>query len=215
MASKSSVSLRLIAPEMRDRDCLMVRTLFFLTALFANAATSIAREDVWREQPYPYIAFDQDIGEVLQEFGQNLGLQIRVSETLEGRVSGNFVKYSAGEFLDFLTQSHGLVWFDDGFSLDFSANNEIENRMLPLGKVTPEQLRLELIELDVADDRFPIRAGSGASMAMVSGPKRFIELVEGTIDSLNRVSQRRIDVFRGLEKSGPPIPADRERLVEQ
>lgn len=161
----------------------------------------VAMEDNWREQPYPYIAFQQELPEVLQEFGRNMSMQIRVSEALEGKVSGNFTTYKAGEFLDFLARSHGVIWFDDGFSLDFLSGEELESRMLPLGKVTPDRLRSELEGLGLTDDRFPLRAGAGSGTVMVAGPGRYIELIENTIDSLNRAGQRKIDVFRGVTKS--------------
>src|SRR4051812_14028150 len=59
-----------------------------LSAAAMQAPPATAGEPAWPTEPYRYTVIDQDLGNVLQEFGRNTGLRLEVSPEIRGRVRG-------------------------------------------------------------------------------------------------------------------------------
>lgn len=172
----------------------------------APAPPPAARDD-WRGRPFEYAVVDQELRDVLIELGKRVGLNAVVSDGVRGRVRGRLARGTAVETLDRLAAIYGLDWFTDGSTLHVSAVGEAVSRLVDLGGVPPAQLDSALRTLGVLDQRWPIR-GSDPSlgMAMVSGPPRYVALVEQTLSVLARrprpdgtpqTEPARIRVFRG------------------
>ncbi|MCO0638306.1 hypothetical protein M8745_20435, partial [Lutimaribacter sp. EGI FJ00014] len=75
---------------------------------------AIAAEPEWPAGIYTYIPIDQRVSEALQEFGRNVGLPVRVSDRVEGRLSHGMPIGTAREFLTWICDRYGLVWYYDG-----------------------------------------------------------------------------------------------------
>ncbi|WP_376091735.1 hypothetical protein ACE7GA_22300 [Roseomonas sp. CCTCC AB2023176] len=165
-----------------------------------------ARED-WRSKPFDYAVVDQELRDVLVELGKRVGLNTVVTDGVRGRVRGRLARGTAVETLDRLAAIYGLDWFTDGSTLHVSSVNEAVSRLVDLGGVPPTQLDGALRALGVHDQRWPIRGSDPAlGMAMVSGPPRYVQLVEQTLAVLARrprpdgspqTEPARIRVFRG------------------
>ncbi|WP_458097130.1 hypothetical protein [Roseomonas sp. WA12] len=161
----------------------------------------------WRTRPFDYAVVDQELKEVLVELGKRVGLNAVVSDGVRGRVRGRLARGTALETLDRLAAIYGLDWFTDGSTLHVSSVGEAVSRLVDLGGVPPQQLDSALRGLGVHDARWPIRSSDPAlGLAMVSGPPRYVALVEQTLAVLARrprpdgspqTEPARIRVFRG------------------
>ena len=165
-------------------------------------------EPKWPPGSYSYLVIDQDIKDVLTEFGRNVDVPVNISEQVKGRLRGRLPVTSAKEFLDKLCESYGLLWYFDGAALHISAKSEVRTESIDIGRLPVENLTDELNKLGIADPRFPVRGVPGGSVVLVSGPAPFIALVRHTLTAMVRrvapviredrfEDEIRVRVFRG------------------
>ena len=108
-----------------------------LAGLFGGgplAASALAAPMQLPDGIYPYSVLDQDVTAVLREFGQNLGLRVKLSPKVSGTVKGKLPRLPALEFLNHVCQMYGLEWYYDGATLHISSVSEETTRFLPLHK---------------------------------------------------------------------------------
>jgi type III secretion protein C len=160
---------------------------------------AIAGEPAWPTELYRYTIVDQDLGNVLQEFGRNTGLRLEVSPEVRGRVRGPLPELAARAFIEHLARNYGLDWYFDGFRIYVTSNKEASSRLLQLGTVPLQRLESALRDLALYDARFSLKSIKQADMAMVSGPPQYIQTVERTLAALKpRPDQpSSITVYRG------------------
>ena len=137
-------------------------------------------------KPYEYHIVEQDLRTVLEEYGKNLGVRVTLSAGVQGRVKGNMPRGSARMFLDALSRAYGLDWYHDGFALHVSASGESRSRSLDLQDVPFEAALSGLKVAGLHDPRFQFRPGVSPSLALVSGPPRFVELVSEAVASMTK-----------------------------
>jgi len=187
--------------------------LFPTTALVAAVASvglivpAQSLEPKWPSGSYKYLVMDQDIKEVLTEFGRNIDVPIDISNQVKGRLRGRLPATTAKKFLDKLCESYGLVWYFDGAAMHISAKSEIKTEVISIGRLSVGDLDDELNKLGIADPRFPIRAAPGSGVVSVSGPAPFITLVRHAVAAMVRPSapvreegvedEIKVRVFRG------------------
>ncbi|MET2832530.1 secretin N-terminal domain-containing protein [Mesorhizobium shangrilense] len=141
--------------------------------------------------PYRYTVLDQDLSAALQEFGNNLNIRINISAEVKGRIRGRMPDLPPREFLDRLTKLYDLQWYYDGLVLYVSAAKEAQTRMLVLTPIRFDAFKGALDELDISDDRYVVRPAPGNGLVLVSGPPRFIALVEQAFNGLVAEAQAR------------------------
>ncbi|MBA1142418.1 secretin N-terminal domain-containing protein [Mesorhizobium neociceri] len=134
--------------------------------------------------PYRYTVLDQDLSAALQEFGNNLNISVNISAEVRGRIRGRMPDLPAREFLDRLAELYDLQWYYDGLVLYVSAAKEAQTRMLVLTPLRFDTFKAALDQLDISDDRYVVRPAPGNGLVMVSGPPRFVALVEQTFNGL-------------------------------
>ncbi|MBB4189002.1 type III secretion protein C [Sinorhizobium terangae] len=132
--------------------------------------------------PYRYTVLDQELSDALQEFGDNLNIRVNVSAEVKGRIRGRMPDLPAGEFLDRLTALYDLQWYYDGLVLYVSAAKEAQTRMLALPTRRFDAFEATLDALNISDERYLVKPANG--IVMVSGPPRFVALVEQTFDGV-------------------------------
>jgi len=177
-------------------------------ALCAPQHASFAGEPSWPTGVYKYVVIDQDIRDVLGEFGRNTNVPIKLSDQVKGRIRGPLEPGSAAAFLKTLCDGHGLVWYFDGAVLHVSAANEIQTAFIDLGPLRPQELTDKLAKLGYADIRYPIKATASADVVAVSGPPPYLALIQQTAAAMMRSMPRpaqedgfkdepKVRVFRG------------------
>ena len=125
-----------------------------------------------------YTILSQDLRAVLEEFGVSLDLSVNVDPDIEGQVTNFRSALTVEGFLDRLTSEHGLVWYFDGTTLHITPARNNRSIFVDFRRVTPAMLIETLDTLAVADDRFTVRSTGSQGIGVVTGPPRYIELVE-------------------------------------
>jgi type III secretion protein C len=147
-------------------------------------------EPKWPSGPYRYLVVDQDLRDILTEFGRNLNMAVQISDQVAGRrIRGRLPITTAKEFLARLCESYGLVWYYDGAKLHVSAENEVRAEMVSLGQVNPAVMKERLQELGIADPRFAIRStGDNSRVLSVSGPPRYLEHIREAVAAMQQTA---------------------------
>ena len=158
---------------------------------------------LWQQTPYGYVVLDQDVRVVLQEFGRNLGLVVRLSDAVQGRAQNLPRSGTARSFLDALATGQNLVWYDDGSVLHVAAASEIQSKVVPLNGASFEQVSAALEQLGLVGTRLGIRADADADVLCVTGPPDYEALFEQTIGMLAKPHPHQIRIFRGGEAPSP------------
>jgi type II secretory pathway component GspD/PulD (secretin) len=153
--------------------------VLILTTILPTTARSL--EPKWPSGPYKYLVVDQDVKDLLIEFGRNIGVPVRVSDEVSGRVRGRLPAATAREFLNLLCDRNGLVWYFDGAILHVGAEAEVKTELVNIGQLPATELLSKLDTLGIADPRFPVRATPDAGIISVSGPPVFVSLVQQTL----------------------------------
>lgn len=204
-----------IMPRQRDNFFNMRKLLPFLViaALTGLIGSVQALEPKWPPGPYKYLVIDQDVKDVLIEFGHNIGVSVDVSEQVKGRLRGRLPVVTAKEFLDKLCESYGLVWYFDGSTLHVNTKTEVKTELIDIGRVPSKQLTTRLTALGIADPRFPVRGTPNGGVVSVSGPPSYIALVRQTLTAMARVASvpentRHVTIWRGLKPQKYDLPEE-------
>jgi type II secretory pathway component GspD/PulD (secretin) len=176
------------------------------------SSQAIAAEPRWPSGPYKYITVDQSVPDALVELGRNMGVPMRVSKSVKGRLSAGIPAGTAREFLEEICSRYGLVWHFDGIVMNVATEAEVQTEMIPLDANAAAGAEDRLSRLGVIDPRFPVKVSKEDDVVSVSGPPSYVELVRKTLgvsaaasakDSGKAVSVR---VFRGRQAEAQNVP---------
>ena len=149
-------------------------------------ATANVTPDFYSDDRYKYTILSQDIGDVLIEFGSSFGIPMNVDGTIKGRVS-NFQGVLTGpEFLDRLSNDYSLSWYYDGVTIYVTPASANRSVVVDFRKVPPDVLEATLKELGVSDERFRLRTTNKNGIGVLTGPPRYIQLVENAFALLEK-----------------------------
>ena len=157
-------------------------------------------------EPVPFAIVDQALPDVLREFGSAAEIPMTVDQRVEGRVTDLSARLSARGFLDRLAADHGLAWYFDGTSIHVTPAAANGSVVIDFGAVPAETLEASLAAMGIADPRYGIRRTGEGGVGVVTGPPRYVDLVEQTFLMLAKrepagagpkAATRRIVVVRG------------------
>jgi type II secretory pathway component GspD/PulD (secretin) len=175
-----------------------------LAALAWTCGQAFAAEPSWPAGSYKYVVIDQDVRDVLTEFGQNINIPVKISDQVKGRIRGPLDVATAERFLKTICASHGLVWYFDGSVMHINVASEIETAFIDLRRLQPQELSDKLLKLGYADPRYPIKATTTADVVSVSGPPPYLALIRETVAAMVRSAPR-----PAREESVPDVPSVR------
>lgn len=153
--------------------------------LVAGMAPLQAAEVRWRTEKFAYVTKGQAVRDFLRQFGASQGLTVVVDPAVEGTVVGNF-NLTPQSMLEFVSTTFGLIWYFDGNVLYVYPTSEARSQILRLNYTTADRLRQTLTKLGITDKRYPVTFDASANTALVSGPKRYVELVEQSARALDQ-----------------------------
>ncbi|MEA3118257.1 MAG: type secretion protein [Paraburkholderia sp.] len=130
----------------------------------------------WKSQVVDYAAEGKDIKDVLRDFGASEGIATRIGQDVTGSVSGKF-HLPPRRFIDMLAASFGFVWYYDGEVMDIVPASDLQSTLVKLDTAGTAALRDALDRMHIADDRFPIVYDESQGTALVSGPPRYVQMV--------------------------------------
>lgn len=135
----------------------------------------------WGAKPYRYLIIDQDLRDVLVEFGRNLNVPTQVTPAIGGRRVKGPLHAAAGltarEFLQRLCDGYSLVWYFDGTVLHISSAEEIGTDLVRIDRSWSSDILKKLGDLGLSDPRFTVRVADDGGVLSVSGPPAFRSLV--------------------------------------
>ncbi|WP_274425129.1 type III secretion protein [Chelativorans sp. YIM 93263] len=173
---------------------------FVLAACVCVSAPVLAAEPEWPSGTYKYITIEQPVENALREFGRNVGMPVQVSEQVRGTLNHGMPRGTAQEFLEWICDRYGLVWYYDGTILHVAAEGEVRTEMVKLAAEDMQDVRLRLDGLGVSDPRYPIRLRD-ENILSVSGPPAYIGAVREALGLLSGPATSHI--ARETERSGP------------
>jgi type III secretion protein C len=152
-------------------------------------------------KPVEYVFVEpKDIKVFLREFAVQHGFAIQLDPEIKGEIAGRY-SLSPKAMMDTLSRNYGFVWFYDGRVVYLSPASSVESDVIRLGETTPSQLNRSLALLGIADSRFPLSFDPDRGIVMVSGPKRYVELVRQAAASPNKsIGQGPIKPFGSTPK---------------
>ncbi|MDQ8726888.1 secretin N-terminal domain-containing protein [Bradyrhizobium sp. LHD-71] len=160
------------------------------TVLLPSAAAIGAQLDL-PNTTYTYTVINQDLSAALLEFGSNLNIKVNVSQEVRGRIQGRLPDLPPLAFLNRLASLYNLEWYFDGQVLHVTSAREAQSRLLVPGPVPFERLASTLAAFNVADERYEVRPAPDTQLVLVTGPPRFVALVEQTLNGLIAEEQAR------------------------
>jgi type III secretion protein C len=130
----------------------------------------------------------KDLRMFLQEFAVQQGVAISIDPEVKGELTGRY-ELPPRSMLELLGRTFGLIWYYDGRVLYIQPASAVESAVLRLGDTTPQRFERTLSRLGITDRRFPLSYDSERGTAMVSGPRRFVELVKQAANSGERPTE--------------------------
>ncbi len=187
--------------------------LLGMCLILASFSAARAEDPDFGSAPYPYVIKDQELGQVLQEFGLNTKFKTIISPVFTNKVTGAVATTSPRDFLDSLCRQYSVDWYYDGLALYFTPETETVTRFLMLDKVPYAKLKAELERQGLSTSRFTVKPAQGNKLISVTGSPRFMEVVGQTLNALNngtdtgdfKLSARPTDapltIYRGKESN--------------
>jgi type III secretion protein C len=183
---------------------LMVIALNLLAANLTQVDDANSQPD-WFVRPYAYVLVEQDVRAALQEFAQNMGLSVVMSDKVRGKSRSRIRAESAGDFLTALCDFNGLAWYFDGNVLYLSADSETDTRLFKAQGRQLEQLQDYVTSRDVYGTHMSVRTGPDGDELFVSGPPAWLAMIEQHFDQqlvstptpMATTRERSVRVFRG------------------
>ncbi|OCQ54596.1 Type III secretion system outer membrane protein SpiA precursor [Photorhabdus australis subsp. thailandensis] len=167
----------------------LCRYLLLSLSISTMMLSSAFSQDLdWLPTPYNYLAKGESLRDVLVNFGANYEASVIVSDKVTDQVSGHFEHEGPQEFLQHLSSLYNLVWYYDGSVLYVFKNSEIQSRLLKLEQTNATELKQVLKRAGIWESRFGWRPDSNNQLVYVSGPPRYLELVDQTASALEQQS---------------------------
>jgi type III secretion protein C len=131
----------------------------------------------WRKSNFTYLTRGESLRDFFRQFGASQGLTVVVDPAVEDSLVGNF-NMSPQNMMETLAIQHGLIWYYDGSVMHIYLASQAVSKTIRLNYGTVSQLRQTLTRLNIVDKRYPLTYDVQTNTAIVSGPKRMVELIE-------------------------------------
>lgn len=143
-------------------------------------------EDIpWRQKSFDLQASNEPLNTFLVRLLTIEGISANMSAMVAtGRVNGRFKGKTETVFKE-LADTYGLTWYYDGVTLHVCGLSEVETHLLQVDPIDLSRIEKTLKQMRLFDARFPIRSSASEGQVLVSGPPRYVEIVEQVV---NRVA---------------------------
>ena len=165
-----------------------------LTALFVASGLQAAETEgriPWKTTEYTLLAREMPLRDALDSFGAAQGIPVVSSRNVGGVLSGDFRKLAPREFLERVAAMNSLIWYYDGTILYVYASGEVVTELLELQYMKVDDVAALLKELGIEDHRFPLKNAANSQLLMVSGPPRYVELVQEVVKKADALQMHR------------------------
>jgi type III secretion protein C len=155
--------------------------LLMLGLWLLQAQTVVHAAEVrWKGRTLNIVANDKPLADFLREVAASQGLTAVIDPKINGVISGKFTM-QAQNILDSLCSTYGLTWFYDGAFLYIDPASEARTEVLPLSSGSAASVTQMLARLRIADSRYPVVASEREGGLVVSGPRRYVDMVRQAV----------------------------------
>jgi type III secretion protein C len=151
----------------------------------AHPAVQPDKNIFWKTPLYSRHSNQEDLGELMRDFGSQQGMNVVLSQLATGTISGYFDRVPAREFLDFISKAQNLIWYYDGKTLYLYRSDEIVSQFASVDFIPLSSVEPILEHLGIYDPRYDLKAAEESGIILVTGPPRYVELVLNTIRMLD------------------------------
>lgn len=158
--------------------------IFYLRLLFISLFLlpfGVLSKAALTHQPFEYYGEGDSLRKVLTALASNADISVNVSSTIDEKFNGHLRYASSLKALDYLASAYDLIWYFDGATLHINRSSERQSQMIRLELLSTTQLKQTMQDLKLWDPRFEWRTIQHTNMIMVSGPPRYIELINQTV----------------------------------
>jgi type III secretion protein C len=153
----------------------------FVLGMCLLTEAAVAEDVPWRQRAFDLQATNEPLSSFLLRLLTFDGISATMSPAVgTGRVNGRFKGKSERIFKE-LADTYGLTYYYDGATLHVYSMSEIETRLLQVEPGDVPRVERTLKQMRLADARFPMRVASGEGQVLVSGPPRYVDLVEQVV----------------------------------
>ncbi len=156
--------------------------LFFICCGMTASLKSMELD--WISTPYSLVAEGESLRNILVSFGANYDASVIVSDKVTDVVSGRFEQSNPLLLLQQLSSLYNLIWYYDGTVLYVFKSTEMQSRLLKLNRVNEKELVNALRQSGIWEPRFGWKPERGGKIIYISGPPRYLELIEQTVAAL-------------------------------
>jgi type III secretion protein C len=134
--------------------------------------------DSWKSTAYAYEADEgTPLRSVLGDFASTFGVILDIDGSLDGSVSGKLRADNPQAFLDRLALEHRFQWFVYNNTLYVSPLDRQDSARLEISADAVPDLQQALTNIGLLDKRFGWGELPDEGVVLVSGPKRYVQLV--------------------------------------
>ncbi|MEM9280402.1 MAG: secretin N-terminal domain-containing protein, partial [Verrucomicrobiota bacterium] len=156
----------------------VARYLILIAFLGSGAAGFAAQKVPWTLVPMSTTANDQPVADFVKDFAASQDISVSVSEEVSGTVNGSFNEKLPEEIFDSVMKAYALVPYFDGSILYIYAASEMKSAVIALEKLNTAEFQQLLQQLEVYDANFTFRTLPEQNVVYVSGPPRYVDLLE-------------------------------------
>jgi type III secretion protein C len=160
----------------------------------------------WRPEPIRLQVKDIAVGSAIEMVMRHNRVPVVVSEAVKGTISIDR-RVDSRTLFESLVEQYNLEWAYDGTVVSVVPAREKVTKLIDLGGLSYARVKRTLQELYILDPRHPLLAASNSSVVTVSGPARYVNVVEETVRQMARgesVGGKRGRSGRGQQESDTP-----------
>ncbi len=150
------------------------------------------------ERKFPLSTRNLTVEDALRLFSKNLRIGIEIQDDVDGQIVQEIsTDLSREDFLETLALEFDFVWYFDGAVLRVSSVGDIETRVFPIIKHSGYAVVETLKSLQIYQPKFIHRYGERNRTLRVTGPSGYLDLIDQSVEAIDRVERTAIDVNRG------------------
>ncbi len=133
--------------------------------------------------PMVYVV-EQDLRAFLGDFARRMGLRADIAASVRGRLTKVKLPAEPMALLSELEKRHDIEWILEGELLKVSSRAELATRILPLGRITLEELLREMTAVGTDNSRYPLQKVGGSNAVIVTAPVQHVARIAALIETL-------------------------------
>lgn len=159
--------------------CRVSLRLVWLAAFFPVCFSVYAEPPKhWESTSYAYETEHSDLSHILQNFANAFGVRVEFDGQFNQSVSGKYRASSASAFLERLALEHKFQWFVFNGTLYISPREAHSVERVKVKQLSAGVLKKALSAIGLIDSRFGWGELPSEKIVLVSGPKKYVQLVQ-------------------------------------